>query len=158
MRSLVIPKVLAAMISSVVVAVQWGCINRPQPRIDAMSTGWCDTTPMKPQGRVARLPNTPVLKSTFGAIVGVVSEAETSDALPSSGVALVSLANGTGRSQTEGASDADGGFVFDSVVPGVYHVRVRSLGHVHQEVAISVAGNRVDTVRMKLPAYRCYGY
>ena len=113
---------------------------------------------MKPQGRVARLPNAPVLNSTFGVIVGMVSEAETSDALQSSGVALVSLPNGTGRSQPERGSDADGGFVFDSVVPGVYQVRVRSLGHVHQEVAISVAGNRVDTVHMKLPAYRCYGY
>lgn len=123
-----------------------------------MSTGWCDTTPMKPQGRVARLPNSPVLNSTFGAIVGVVSEAETSDALPSSAVALLSLANGPGRSQPERGSDAYGGFVFDSIVPGVYQVRVRSLGHTHQEAVISVAGNRVDTVRMKLPAYRCYGY
>jgi hypothetical protein len=123
-----------------------------------MSTGWCDTTPMKPRGRVVRLPNAPVLNSSFGSVVGVVSEAETSDALPSSGVALVSLANGTGQSQTERASDAGGGFVFDSVIPGGYQVRVRSLGHIHQEVAISVTSGRVDTVRMKLPAYRCYGY
>jgi hypothetical protein len=154
----VIPKVLAVVISSILVTVVWGCTNPPQPRIDAMATGWCDTTPMKPQGRVVRLPNAPVLNSSFGSVVGVVSEAETSDALPSSGVALVSLANGTGRSQPERASDAGGGFVFDSVVPGGYQVRVRSLGHIHQEAAIAVTANRVDTVRMKLPADRCYGY
>jgi hypothetical protein len=154
----VIPKVVAVAISSIVVTLVWGCTSRAQPRIDAMSTGWCDTTPMKPQGRIARLPSAPGLNSSFGSVVGVVSEAETSDALPGSGVALVSLANGTGRSQPERASDAGGGFVFDSVVPGDYRLRVRSLGHIHQEVAISVTGSRVDTVRMKLPAYRCYGY
>ena len=113
---------------------------------------------MKPQGRLVRLPSAPALNSIFGSIVGVATEAETSDALPGSGVALVSLTNGTGQSQPERATDAGGGFVFDSVVPGDYLVRVRSLGHTHQEVAIAIKGNRVDTVRLKLPAYRCYGY
>lgn len=149
---------LVGALSSIVVTALWGCANHPQPVIDAMSTGWCDTTSMKPKGRVARLPSAPIVNSGFGSIIGVVSEAETGDALPSSGISLVAPVTGTGKSQPERASDARGGFVFDSVVPGVYGVRVRSIGHVHQQATISVLGNRVDTVRMRLPAYRCYGY
>lgn len=91
-------------------------------------------------------------------IIGVVIELETGDAIPSSGVALVSLSTGTGQSQSERASDANGGFAFDSVVPGAYQVRVRSIGHTHQEATIRVEANQLDTVRMRLPAYRCHGY
>jgi hypothetical protein len=158
MRIRVVPKTLSSGVLSLSVTALLACTHRPQPTIDAMSTGWCDTTPLKPKGRVLRLPSTPALHPGFGAIIGVVSELETGDALPSSGVALVSLATGTGHSQSERASDANGGFAFDSVVPGAYEVRVRSMGHTHKEVTISVEANQLDTVRMRLPAYRCYGY
>ena len=153
-----VPKTLSGAVLPILATALVACAHRPEPTIDAMSTGWCDTTPMKPKGRLVRLPNTPVSNPGFASIVGVVSELETGDALPGSGVALVSLPSGTGRSQSERASDVYGGFAFDSVVPGAYQVRVRSLGHTHQEATVGVEANQLDTVRIRLPAYRCYGY
>jgi hypothetical protein len=133
----------------------WGCASHSQSAQETTSAGSCDTTPGKAVGRITRIPRVHAPDIGFGSIVGIVSEAGTGDALPGSGVLLVSQAGGSAKSKPERGTDTSGGFAFDSVVPGSYELRVRSLGHFHKEVEIIVVEERVDTVRLQMRIYRC---
>lgn len=132
-------------------------LRSPTQPPNAMHTGWCDSTPMKPVGRAARVPDAlPV--SGLGALTGVVVQAETGDALQSAGVRLVSAMGDGGQSQPERATDSNGGFTFDSVAPGRYQLRVRRVGEYQDSLRIQAIAGRLDTVRVRMRAYRCYGY
>ena len=111
---------------------------------------------MKPFGLPVAIPSI-TMKAGVGAITGSVVQFETGDAL---GSATVNLASADSQSQTPQwrLTDAKGGFAFDSLAPGRYHVRVRRLGSVMDTVTVNVTPNQIDTVRFRLRAYRCYGY
>jgi hypothetical protein len=111
---------------------------------------------MKPFGVPVAIPSFPT-KAGVGAITGSVVQSETGDAL---GSATVNLASTESKSQTSPwrLTDAKGGFAFDSLAPGRYQVRVRRLGSIMDTMTVNVTPNRIDTVRFRLRAYRCYGY
>jgi hypothetical protein len=143
---------------SAVVTQVAACTPSQTPPVNAMTvTGWCDTTPMKPVGRIARLPDVGS-RAAFGALTGVVVQAETGDALESAGVRIVAVTGDGGVSQRERATDAAGGFTFDSVVPGSYALHVRRLGETQDSANIHAIAGRIDTIRVRMRAYRCYGY
>ena len=133
------------------------CSRQPAPPIDAMSTGWCDTTPMRPIGRAVEMPNVRTLPQ-FGAVTGTVVQAETGDALESAVVSLTQTTDAKLHSQPWRGTDSKGGFAFDSVVPGIYQLRVRRIGESQDTLTIHTMAGRVDTVRIRMRAYRCYGY
>jgi Carboxypeptidase regulatory-like domain len=132
-------------------------LRPPTQPPNAYPTGWCDSTPMKPVGRAARIPDA-VPVSGLGALTGLVIQAETGDALQSAGVRLVSLSSDPSVSRTERATDSQGGFRFDSLAPGRYQVRVRRLGEYQDSLRIQAIAGRLDTVRIRMRAYRCHGY
>ena len=117
----------------------------------------CDTTPMKPMGRPVVVPESRALVE-FGALTGTVALAETGDALTGAGVGLIAAPGSTGQSQAERPTDSLGGFTFDSILPGKYQIRVRMLGARRDSLTIHAAAGRLDTVRLRMRAYRCSGY
>jgi hypothetical protein len=133
-------------------------VTPSEPTIDAMSLIWCDSTPMKPVGRMVKIPAASVPAPGLGAVVGSMSEAETGDALVASGVALIASAKGGGQSRKEQATDLYGGFAFDSVASGDYELRARSIGHNAQNQKVRISPNRVEIVRLSLRTHRCHGY
>ena len=112
---------------------------------------------MKPIGRAAQVPDALPI-SGFGTFTGVVLQAETGDALQGVGVKLMSVAGYRGQSQPERGTDSKGGFTFDSVAPGRYRIRVRRIHEYQDSLTIQAIAGRLDTVRVRLRAYRCYGY
>ena len=133
------------------------CSRQPPPSIDAMSTGYCDTSPMKPIGLPVEIPSVRA-RPQLGAVTGTVSQAETGDALQGALVSLMQSSEATLESSPWRATDSKGGFAFDSIVPGTYHVRVRRIGENSDTLTIQPTSGRVDTVRIRMRAYRCYGY
>jgi hypothetical protein len=112
---------------------------------------------MKPLGLVVQVPDAlPV--AGFGTLVGVVVQAETDDALFGTGIKLVSVAGDKSQSKSERWTDSKGGFRFDSVIAGGYQVRVRHLSEYQDSLAVQIVAGRLDTVRVRMRAYRCYGY
>jgi hypothetical protein len=85
------------------------CSRQPAPSIDAMSTGWCDTTPMKPIGRPVEIPSVRVLPE-FGAVTGIVAQAETGDALQGAVVSLMQNSDAKLQSRPWRGTDSNGGF------------------------------------------------
>jgi hypothetical protein len=67
------------LLCSVLIAVH-ACARPPKPAPDPMHTVLCDTTPMKPIGRAAQVPDALPI-SGLGTLTGVVVQAETGDAL-----------------------------------------------------------------------------
>lgn len=118
---------------------------------------WCDTTPMKPFELPVAIPTARALPQ-FGAVAGEVTQAETGDALRSATVTLSQILDGKAKPPGFRYTDAKGGFAFDSVVPGTYHLRVRRLGEYQDSLTMHLVAGRVDTVRFRMRAYRCYGY
>jgi hypothetical protein len=142
---------------SIVAIAVLACARSPEPRPDVMSMGWCDTEPMKPLGRPARIPAA-IPVSGFGTLTGWVIQRETGDALGSAGVRLLPAAGTTGPSYSERPTDEYGGFTFDSVVVGRYQIRVRRLNSYQDSASFQAFAGSVDTVRFALRAYRCHGY
>ena len=141
-----------------VVVIAVAACTRPQGRpLDPMHTVSCETTPIKPIGRAAQVPHALQVPG-FGTLTGVVVQAETGDALQGAAVRLVSVRGDTGQSQPERGADSKGGFTFDSVVPGRYQIRVRHISEYQDSVAIQAVAGRLDTVRLRMRAYRCHGY
>ncbi len=146
------------IVSSAVPIAAISCARRPDPSLDPMrSTGWCDTTPMKPIGRRAEVPNARAL-TQFGAVTGTVVQAETGDALQGAVVNLVRITDAKDQSQPWRGTDSKGAFTFDSIMPGRYQLRVRRVGEYYDTLTIQPVAGRVDTVRLRMRAYRCYGY
>jgi hypothetical protein len=141
---------------SIGVALQ-ACARTPEPPLDAMNITWCDTEPMKPLGRIARIPNA-VPVAGVGTVTGVVTQRETSDALPGAGVRLLPIAGSTGRAYSERYTNDQGGFTFDSIALGRYQVRVRRINEYQDSASFEAVGGRVDTIKVAMRAYRCHGY
>jgi hypothetical protein len=133
------------------------CSRQPAPSIDAQSTGWCDTRLMKPIGRPVEIPSVRVLPQ-FGAVTGTVVQAETGDALEGAVVNLRQNSDAKPQSQPWRYTDSKGGFAFDSLAPGGYRLQVRRIGEYQDTLTIHTVTGRVDTVRFRMRAYRCYGY
>jgi hypothetical protein len=133
------------------------CSRQPAPSIDVMSTGYCDTSPMKPIGFPVEIPSVRA-RPQLGAVTGTVAQAETGDALQGAIVSLMQSSEAKLESSPWRATDSKGGFAFDSIVPGSYHLRVRRIGESIDTSTIQLTSGRVDTVRIRMRAYRCYGY
>ncbi len=83
-------------------------------------------------------------ESSFGAIRGVVEDADFGERVP--GVTLSLVGQGTSDTQT---SDEQGNFVFNQVQPGVYEINVTKEGYVRssvQEIALSAGQVRDVTI------------
>ena len=141
---------------SIGVALQ-ACGRTPEPALNAMNITWCDTEPMKPLGRIARIPKA-VSASGVGTLTGVVTQRETGDALPGAGVRLLPIAETTGRRHSERYTNDQGGFTFDSVALGRYEFRVRHINQYQDSASFEAVGGRVDTIKVAMRTYRCHGY
>jgi hypothetical protein len=126
----------------------------PDPMHAAAS---CDTSPMKPFGRAAQVPDALALTG-FATFSGVVVQAETDDALQGTIVTLVSARVGTVKSPLWRVTDSKGGFTFDSVLPGSYQIRIKALAQHQDSLRVQAMAGRVDTVRFRMVAFRCGGY
>jgi hypothetical protein len=122
-----------------------------------MSTGWCDTSPMKPIGLPVVIP-TISPRAGLGAVTGSVVQLETGDALYGAIINVTRTGQVQSQSQPWHVTDAKGGFAIDSVPPGSYQLKVRRIGEVLDTLTVDVPANEVDTVRFRMRAYRCYGY
>src|SRR5258708_1115390 len=132
---------IGGVISCSVAIALHACARAPQPAPDIMSITWCDTDPMKPLGRPARVPDT-VPTSGFGTLTGMVVQRETGDALQSAGVRLVPARGGEARSYSERPTDEKGGFTFDSVVVGRYQIRVRHINEYQDSASFQAVAGR----------------
>ena len=151
-------RILACLILlSAVLLGTLSCSRQAAPSIDAMSTGSCDTSPMKPIGRPVEIPSVRA-RPQFGAVTGTVAQAETGDALQGAIVSLMQSSEAKLESSPWRGTDSKGGFAFDSIVPGSYHLRIRRVGEYFDTLTIQPTAGRVDTVRVRMRAYRCYGY
>jgi hypothetical protein len=146
------------LIASASLVACLSCTRRADPALDPMhAPATCDTTPMKPLGRVIEIPGVH-RREEFAVLTGAVSQRETGDALEGAVVDL-RVADDTARSaRIWRSTNSKGGFSFDSLAPGVYAVRVRRVGEVADTATIRPSAGRVDTVMLRMRAYRCYGY
>lgn len=117
----------------------------------------CDTQPMKPLGRPVRIPSVPPVPAA-GALVGIVYQNETGDALAGAAVGIAPAVDTSSRLLAERLTDEYGGFAFDGIAPGLYRVRVRRMNQYRDSVLHAAVAGRVDTLRIAMRAYRCQGY
>ena len=134
------------------------CARKADPAFDPMhSVGTCDTTQMKPFGRLVELPDMH-RRTGFGVLTGAVVQGETGDALEGAIVDLRLLADTTNSARIWRYTNSKGGFSFDSLTPGVYKLRVRKIGESADTATIRSNAGRVDTLTVRMHAYRCSGY
>jgi hypothetical protein len=131
--------------------------RRREPPMDVMKMTWCDSTPMKPAGLRSRVPEV-TSQSGVGALVGVVTRAETGDALAGAYVLLSPEGEDAVQSPLRRVTDSLGGFAFDSVAPARHEVQVRALGQNRESLTIQSVAGRVDTIMVRLRTTRCWGY
>jgi hypothetical protein len=116
----------------------------------------CDTTPMRSLGRVVEIPHA-LPRSGFAVITGAVVQEETGDAIEGALVDLRAL-DTTNAAPVWRHTNSKGGFSFDSLRPRSYNLRVLRVGQNPGNLTIRPGEARVDTVTVRLRAYRCYGY
>jgi Carboxypeptidase regulatory-like domain len=147
-----------SLVASAALFAALACARKPEASLDPMlAAPVCDTTPMKPLGRVVRIPAV-VPSANLGTLTGVVIQRETGDALPGAGIMLVPAVGTSGRSYRERYTNEQGGFTFDSIAPGRYQIRVRRIIEYRDSASFEAVSGRVDTVRIPMRAYRCHGY
>jgi Carboxypeptidase regulatory-like domain len=112
---------------------------------------------MKPLGRIVEIPRVH-RREEFAVLTGAVSQRETGDALEGAVVDLRAVDDTAGSARIWRSTNSKGGFSFDSLAPGAYALRVRSLGEVADTATIRPRAGRIDTVTLRMRAYRCYGY
>jgi hypothetical protein len=146
------------LVASALLVAALSCRRTADPSLDLMhSVGACDTTPMKPYGRVVEIPNAH-RRTDFGVLTGVVVQDETGDALEGAVVDLRIISNPTDSARIWRYTNSKGGFSFDSLAPGVYRLRVRRIGEASDTATIRSSADRVDTLTLRMHAYRCFGY
>jgi hypothetical protein len=134
------------------------CARKPDPSLDPMHAApVCDTTPMKPFGRVVAIPEVH-RRADFGVLTGAVMQDETGDAIEGAVVELTVIDRALGGPPVWRYSNSKGGFSFDSLTPATYGLRVRRLGEVAGTDTIRPSAGRIDTLSLRMRAYRCYGY
>jgi carboxypeptidase family protein len=147
-----------SLVASAALVAALSCARRADPELDPMhSVGACDTTPMKPFGRLVEIPDVH-RRTDFGVLTGAVVQDETGDALEGAVVDLRVLDNPTDSARIWRYTNSKGGFSFDSLAPGVYGLRVRRVGEAFDTATIYPGAGRVDTLALRMRAYRCYGY
>ena len=134
------------------------CARKPGPSLDPMlAPPVCDTTPMKPLGRVVEIPEMH-RRAGFGVLTGEVLQDETGDAIEGAVVDLAAIDGAPDTAPTWRYTNSNGGFSFDSVKPATYKLRVRRVGEVAGTDTIRPSAGRIDTLFLRMRAYRCYGY
>ena len=134
------------------------CARTPDPSLDPMrAPPICDATPMKPLGRVVEIPEMH-RRAGFGVLTGAVLQDETGDAIEGAVVYLAAIDGAPDTAPTWRYTNAKGGFSFDSVKPATYKLRVRRLGELAGTDTIRPSAGRIDTLSLRMRAYRCYGY
>jgi len=134
------------------------CARRAAPSLDPMhSVGACDSTPMKPFGRVVEIPDMH-RRTDFGVLTGAVVQDETGDALEGAIVDLRVLDKAPDPARIWRYTNSRGGFSFDSLAPGLYGLRVRRVGEGAGTATIRSIAGHVDTLSLRMRASRCYGY
>ena len=130
----------------------------PEPSLDPMlAAPTCDTTPMKAVGRAVEIPET-YPRATFGVVTGAVVQAETGDAIQDALVQLAPIDAVRGAERVWHYSNPKGGFSFDSLQPATYRLSVRRLGEMPSIDTVRPSAGRIDTLTLRMRAYRCYGY
>ncbi|HEY8851193.1 MAG TPA: carboxypeptidase-like regulatory domain-containing protein [Gemmatimonadaceae bacterium] len=112
---------------------------------------------MTPLGRKAQIPELHP-RTDFGALTGAVIQAETGDAIESAEVDLRDLRQPMESARIWRLTNSNGGYSFDSLDPGTYGLRVRRLGEIADTATIRAKSGRIDTLTLRMHAYRCHGY
>ena len=144
-------KVDAMLIAIVAAAALPGCRASPHMVLrDDMPVLVCDTALKRPL-RPAEIPRVAVV-ADYGSVTGIVFRVGTGNGIDSAAIFLTPQDSATTRSDRRRVTGQDGGFAFDSVVPGRYRLRVLA-GWEHPESAfVAIARNRIDTVRVPMRA------
>jgi hypothetical protein len=96
----------------------------------------------------------------YAMVVGTAEEAASRHPFNASPIDLypADTLNAASRTRLRTGTDKFGGFVFDSVPPGIYVIRGRFIAHQPAEQRVTVRAGSIDTVRLSLRRYVCYGY
>jgi hypothetical protein len=132
------------------------CARKPTPPPDPMQTVSCDTTPMKPLGRVVEIPDVHPRRG-FAVLTGAVVQEETGDAIDGAAVTLIPL-DTTNPAPLWRQTNSKGGFSFDSLSSRSYRLRVLRVGENPGGLIVHTTEARLDTVTVRMRASRCYGY
>jgi len=116
----------------------------------------CDSAPPHREGPVPAVPAVALPTPPFGTLVGAVSEAGTSWALPYATIDLTRL-DGPAKARLL-AADSVGGFALEALEPGTYRFRVRSFDHRFNAQDLRVRSAVVETLLVVLRYFRCTGY
>jgi hypothetical protein len=143
--------VAEVLIASAAVSALTGCVSSPPvtqgyglltyPCYSAL------TRPLLP----AEVPGVSVVAG-YGALTGVVFRAGTGTGIDSASI-ILSLADSatTTQSNRRRLTGQTGDFAFDSVVPGRYLLRVHVAWEHAESSFVSIAANRIDTLRIAMP-------
>jgi protocatechuate 3,4-dioxygenase beta subunit len=146
------------LIASATLLTALACAHKADPALDPMhAPATCDTTPMKPFGRVVEIPDMH-RREDFAVLTGAVVQRETGDAVEGAVVDLRLVGDTTHSARIWRSTNSKGGFSFDSLAPRAYELRVRRLGEIADTATIRPSAGRIDTLTLRMSAYRCYGY
>jgi hypothetical protein len=112
---------------------------------------------MKRYGRVVEVPELEKRRDA-GALTGTVVQIETGDAIEGAVVKLIPFDRAPNSTRIFVYTNAKGGFSFDSLEPGTYQARVLRVGEQPDTATIRLVAGHVDTLRLRMRGYRCYGY
>jgi hypothetical protein len=118
--------------------------------LDLTDFRFCDDSAKHPAGRAA-IPDVAVA-AAYGSITGIVFRAGTDNGVAGASVMLSGLDSATKQSFGRQTTGADGGFAFDSIVPGRYRLRVLAARAHPESASVSIAPNRIDTVHFAVDA------
>ena len=147
-----------SLVASATFFAALSCAQKPSPSLDPMHAApVCDTTPMKPFGRVVEIPEVHP-RPDFGVLTGAVLQDETSDAIEGAVIDLTVIDRAPETAPVWRYTNSKGGFSFDSLKPATYRLRVRRIGETAGTDTIRPSAGRIDTLRYRMRAYRCDGY
>jgi hypothetical protein len=112
-----LPSTTHRVVASASLLASLACTPRADPALDPMhAPATCDTTPMKPLGRVVEIPIVE-RRETFAVLTGSVSQRETGDALEGAVVDLRAVDDTAHSARIWRSTNSKGGFSFDSLAP-----------------------------------------
>jgi hypothetical protein len=142
----------ATMLIATAVAAALRRCGAPAPVVvhDAMPTFVCDTALKRPL-RLAEIPDVSVAAG-YGSLTGIVFRVGTGNGIDSSSIILSPQDSSTTQSYRVRVTGPSGGFAFDSLVPGRYHLRILAGWEHPESSSVAIASNRIDTVRFPMRA------